>query len=303
MHILVVKDEAYMQAAISSHEIPTLEATDSRPLTLVSYGITDIGRERSRNEDQFAIADLRRILRVQHSSIPQPESLLGDALGHLMVVADGMGGHRGGEVASAMAVVGIENLLLNTISWLCRLQGDGVLRELHEALQTTDRWVEQAATPDPGLRGMGTTLTVAYVVHNSLYVAHAGDSRCYLLRNGRLQRLTRDHTLVEAMLKEGAITAEEAAHHNMRNVVLNAVGGGTRGVEPEVHKHQLKADDIVMLCTDGLTGMMKDDEIAQMLAGDPAEACRKLVDEANARGGRDNITVVVGRFDQAPRNR
>jgi serine/threonine protein phosphatase PrpC len=216
------------------------------------------------------------------------------------VVADGIGGHRGGDYASALAVVGIENLLLNTLGWLCRLQGEGVLSELHEALRAADRWVEEAAGHRPDLRGMGTTLTLAYVTGNTLYVAHAGDSRWYRWRRGQLQPLTSDHTLVAKMVSGGLITQKEAEHHDLRNVVTNAVGGGKSGVEPEVHKHTLLAGDVVLLCTDGLTGHLSDDEIASVLAvgQPPAEACRILVDEANRRGGHDNITVVVARFDE-----
>lgn len=269
-------------------------------LTLVARGLTDQGKTRATNEDQFAIADVRRMLHVQESSIPQPESLLGNALGHLLVVADGIGGHRGGDVASTMAVMGIENILLNTIAWLCQAHGEGTLHELNQALRTTDRWVEQAAGRRPEFHGMGTTLTMAYVNERTLFVAHAGDSRCYLWRQGRLELLTRDHTLVAELVNAGSITPEQAAHHEMRNVVLNSVGGGNTAVKPEVHKHTLEPDDLLLLCTDGLTGMVPDPDIAAILAGDsaPEQTCRLLVDEANRRGGKDNITVVVGRFVQ-----
>jgi serine/threonine protein phosphatase PrpC len=242
------------------------------------------------------------VLRVQQSSIPQPESLLGKPLGQILMVADGIGGHRGGDYASTLAVVGIENLLLNSLGWLCRLQGEGVLGELHEALQAADRWVEEAAGGRPDLRGMGTTLTMAYITGTSLYVAHAGDSRCYRWRGGQLDKLTRDHTLVAKMVQGGLIAPEEAEHHQMRNIVTNAVGGGTSGVEPEVHKHSLAPGDVVILCTDGLTGQVSDDEIAAIFAEGqtPAEDCRRLVDEANRRGGHDNITVVIAKFDEEP---
>jgi protein phosphatase len=241
-------------------------------------------------------------LQVQQSSIPQPESLLGSALGQLLVVADGIGGHRGGDVASTLAVVGIENLLLNTIGWLCQLHGEGVLHELHDALCTTDRWVEEAADREPAFQGMGTTLTLAYVTDHSVFVAHAGDSRCYLWRQGQLRLLTRDHTLVAELVTAGTLTPEEAAHHEMRNVVLNALGGGRASVKPEVHEHAVEPDDRLLLCTDGLTGMMSDNEISAILAqgADPEQTCRWLVDEANHRGGKDNVTVVVGRFATAP---
>jgi serine/threonine protein phosphatase PrpC len=277
---------------------PEMEA-HPRTLRVATHGLTDRGRERAANEDQFITAEVRRVLRVTKSSIPQPESLLGEPLGHLLVVADGIGGQRGGDYASTLAVVGIENLLLNTLGWLCRLQGEGVIQELTEALRAADRWVEAAGRRED-LRGMGTTVTLAYVSGDSLYVAHAGDSRCYLLRDGELARLTRDHTLVETMVSGGLISADEAEHHHMRNVVTNAVGGGKPGVEPEVHKHTVVAGDVLLLCTDGLTGHLRDPEIAEVLAGarSPEEACQLLVDEANRRGGQDNITVVIARFDE-----
>jgi serine/threonine protein phosphatase PrpC len=278
------------------------ERGPARALVVSSHGLTDLGQQRRANEDQFVIAEVRRMLKVQQSSIPQPESLLGDSLGQLLMVADGIGGNRGGDVASTMAVMGIENLLLNTLGWLCRLHGEGVLRELHQALRAADRWVEEAAGGRPDLHGMGTTLTMGYVTGTTLYLAHAGDSRCYRWRLGRLERLTQDHTLVQRLVNGGVLTAAAAEHHELRNVVTNAVGGGTTGVEPEVHKHSLAAGDIVLLCTDGLTGLLSDEEIAAVLARGPtpAETCHALVDEANRRGGPDNITVVIARFDDGP---
>jgi serine/threonine protein phosphatase PrpC len=270
-------------------------------LVLTAAGLTDRGQERPNNEDQFVIAKVRRLLQVQQSSIPQPQSLLGEALGHLLVVADGIGGHRGGDVASTLAVVGIENLLINTIGWLCQLHGEGVLRELHEALRTTDRWVDEAAGRRPEFRGMGTTLTMAYVNDRTLFVAHAGDSRCYLWRRGQLRLLTHDHTLVAEMVTAGTLTPEQAAHHQMRNVVLNSLGGGNAAVKPEVHKHFVEPDDLLLLCTDGLTGMISDPELSAVLAQNaaPDQTCRWLIDEANRRGGKDNITAVLGRFAEA----
>ena len=255
---------------------------------------------RERNEDQFVIAEIRRVLRIRQSSLPQPAALMGERLGHLFVVADGMGGHQAGEYASALAVASVENIVLNTIGWLFRLQGEGVLAEFKEAVRATDRWVIEAAQRQPELKGMGTTLTVAYVTDNVLYLAHVGDSRCYLFRGGRLERLTRDHTVVESLVSQGLIAPEEAAGHHMRNVITNAVGGDARGVTPEVHKHAIAPGDLLLLCSDGLTEMVTDDAIAARLRADersPEIVCQALVDDANAGGGTDNITVVVARFD------
>jgi PPM family protein phosphatase len=283
---------------------PTGETAPQGTLRVLSAGATDRGQLRSKNEDQFAITEVRGVLRVRQSSVSQPEVQVGDQLGHLLIVADGMGGHQAGEVASAMAVTGIENLVLNTIGWLCRLRGEGVLNELREALRTTDRWLEEAAGRQPELQGMGTTLTMGYVTGRTLYLAHAGDSRCYRWRAGKLEQLTQDHTVVARLLSDGAITAEEAAHHSLRNVVMNAVGGGTKGVEPEVHKHVVAAGDRLLLCTDGLTKMLPDTDIAAIVGGpgSPAGRSQLLVDEANRRGGEDNITVVVVDFEESPAN-
>jgi serine/threonine protein phosphatase PrpC len=272
-------------------------------LSVTSHGITDRGLVREKNEDQFVVAEIRRMLRIRHSSLSQPDALMGQGLGQLFVVADGMGGHQGGEYASALAVASVENIVLNTIGWLFRLKGEGILAEFQEALRATDRWVIEAAQRQPELKGMGTTLTVAYVTGNVLYLAHAGDSRCYLYRGGKLEQLTRDHTFVAALVQEGVITSEAAAQHTMRNVITNAVGGDKKGVEPEVHKHLLSAGDVLLLCSDGLTEMMSDEEIAKELrtgSRSPEDLCGVLVGTANARGGTDNITVVVARFDSPP---
>jgi protein phosphatase len=299
----MANQELAMQEAIEAARSERSQgpARAPRRLRVTSYGLTDPGRQRPVNEDQFAIAEVHRVLQVQQSSIPQPEALLGDTLGHLLIVADGMGGHRAGQYASAFAVVGVESLVFDALGWLGRLQGEGVIRELHEALQTTDRWVAEASVRQAELQGMGTTLTMAYATDGAVYVAHVGDSRCYRWRQGQLERLTRDHTLVEQLVAAGALTPEEAAHHEMRNVVTNAVGGGIRGVSPDVQKHDAAPGDQLLLCTDGLTNVVSDEELAAVLARElaPAEICRLLVDAANDRGGPDNITAVIARFEDA----
>jgi serine/threonine protein phosphatase PrpC len=166
-------------------------------------------------------------------------------------------------------------------------------------LRTADRWVTEAAAAEPGMANMGSTVTMAYATGTFLYIAHVGDTRCYRWRHGTLERLTRDHTLVEAILDRGLLSPAEAAQHDLPHIVTNAVGGGTSGVVPEVHKHLLADEDLLLLCTDGLTEMLPDEQIAALLGrshASPEEACRTLVDEANIRGGRDNITVVIAGF-------
>jgi PPM family protein phosphatase len=220
----------------------------------------------------------------------------------LFLVVDGFVGHAGGERASALAVNTVESFFLDTINWCARLEGDGgnkILVEFQRALVQADARLIQEARNRPELRGMGTTLTLAYTLNNELFVAHVGDSRCYLLRNGMLYRLTNDHTLVGEMVRHGAIKPEEAAHHRLRHVVTNVVGGHDQGVKVELHKLALESGDRLLLCSDGLTEMVSEGEILTVLSGtdDPATACDLLVDRANEAGGKDNVTVVVARLD------
>jgi protein phosphatase len=267
---------------------------------VVAAGATDRGRVRDNNEDQFVIAELTRAMHIQASSLPQGQLLFGDSRvrGHLFIVADGMGGHKGGEEASALAIVSIEDFLLRALHWFFRLQGDAVLNEFQVALRAADERVFSEAQRRPGLRGMGTTVTLAYVVGQVLYVVHAGDSRLYLLRGGELYQLTQDHTLVGELVRNRVIDPETASQHPMRNVITNSVGGDKPGVQPEVNRLQLLPGDTLLLCTDGLSEMVPDGEIADTLRHEeePQRACDLLVVRANDRGGTDNITAVVAKF-------
>ena len=267
---------------------------ESRPFgKVLAAGASDRGRVRENNEDHFVVAELTRAMHIQATSLPQPEMLFGHTpvRGHLLIVADGMGGHRGGEQASALAVATIEDFLLNTLRWFYRLQGEAVLAEFQLALRAADDRIFAEAERHPGLRGMGSTVTMAYVVERTLYVVHAGDSRLYVLRGGKLYQLTTDHTIVGELLRNQVITPENAANHPMRNIVTNSV-------EAEVHKLPLEPDDCMLLCTDGLTNMVPGEEITGILLADadPAVACAHLIERANALGGNDNITALVARF-------
>lgn len=275
-----------------------------RPLSVRTFGLTNQGRVRVSNEDQFLIAELTKSMKVLHASLPQPTTQRADERGYLFIVADGMGGHQAGEQASAMAVESIEAFALNTLRWFFLLKGGeehDVLKEFQAALQQADAKLCQEAAQDRELAGMGTTLTIAYSVGSRLFVIHVGDSRCYLLHGSELQRLTHDHTLVAEMISRGALQPEEAARHRLRHVITNVVGGHDVGVKVECHRLELEADDMLLLCSDGLTEMVADDRIAAVLQAqrDPREACERLVAEANEQGGKDNITVVAARFEAA----
>lgn len=279
--------------------------TERRPLTVFSHGCTDKGKVRSLNEDQFLIATLSKALQVLQSSVGEPDVRIGGPRGYLFLVADGVGGSAAGEKASAMAVNSIENFAIDTLSWCSQLRtggdGDGLLGEFKTALgQANDRLIREA-NRRPELHGMATTLTLAYFLGRELFVAHVGDSRCYLLRNNMLYRLTRDHTLVAEMVHRGLLKPEEAAGHAYRHVVTNVVGGDDSGVQAEVHKLSLEGDDCILLCSDGLTEMVPETEILEALLADvrdPTAACDRLVKRAIEKGGKDNVTVVVARFEE-----
>ena len=274
------------------------------PLSVRSFGLTHTGKVRSTNQDQFLVAVLLKSLRVEQTSLPQKSVQRSSDRSHLFIVADGMGGHAGGEQASAMAIDAVETFILGTFKWFAQFkepEQDQVLSDFQMALAEANARVLAEARDWPELRGMGTTLTLAYSLNDVLFVAHVGDTRCYLCRQGVLHRLTHDHTLVEEMVRNGTVAIENAAKHHLRHVITNAVGGTSASLKVEVHKLQLEAGDRVLLCSDGLTGMLTDEEINHVLldADDPAVACNQLVLRANDAGGRDNITVVVADFHVA----
>ena len=222
---------------------------------------TDIGRARERNEDSMLVKE------------------------PLFAVADGMGGHRGGDVASAMTRDALEDL---------DLPAEGSMAALVEKIKDANRAVLDRGAAEGALRGMGTTLTAVLTDGDKAHVAHVGDSRAYLYRNGVLQQLTEDHTLVQRMVREGRLTADQAERHPQRSVLTRALG-----VDDDLPVDELTLDvhpgDRILICSDGLTGMLDEERIGEILESepDPQAACDRLVEEANAAGGEDNITVIV----------
>jgi protein phosphatase len=271
---------------------------------VTSFGLTDRGRVRKTNEDQFLIAVLLKALQVQQTSLPQPSVRHSSDRSYLFMVADGMGGCAGGERASALAIGSVETFVLESLKWFSQCQGeeqDAVLADFRNALRVASSRVRNEEAKHPELHGMGTTLTLAYSLNDELFVAHVGDSRCYLSRGGSLYQLTRDHSLVEEMVRRGVLSAEQAVGHRMRHFVTNALGGGYAEVKVEVHKLKLERGDILLLCSDGLSGMLSDEKISETIRSrsNPEEACRQLVIDANDAGGADNITVIVAHFGLA----
>ena len=235
------------------------------PLRIVEQaGVTDVGRQRNANEDAYLMDS------------------------PVFAVADGMGGAKAGEVAAEIAVDSFKTALDEEAPPERRLEG--VARE-------ANRRIFEMAQADESRRGMGTTLTAALVGERDLAIAHVGDSRAYLLRGERLEQLTRDHSLVAELERTGQLTPEDAEHHPQKSIITRALGPEP-DVEVDTHTHTARPGDVYLLCSDGLTSMLSEDEVAAILrsAGTLQEAAEALVRSANQSGGRDNITVVLFRL-------
>jgi protein phosphatase len=267
-----------------------------------SFGRTDPGRVRPSNQDHFLIAELARTLWIHQTSLPQPELQYGSHRAHIFLVADGMGGHRAGEVASALTLTTLESFVLNLLRRFSNLrpeEDETVVQEFQTALQQAHARIFEETAHHPEYSGMGTTLTMAFTSNWKLFVVHAGDSRCYLFRAGELTQLTADHTVAGELVRHGILRPEEATHHRYRHVVTNVVGGSTpKKILVEIHKVDLQSGDVVLLCTDGVTDMLSNERITAILQAEtePRKACDLLITEANEQGSKDNVTAVVARF-------
>jgi len=236
-------------------------------------------------------------------SVDDHTQLFGGSQGKLLLVADGMGGHAAGERASRLAVDNLANYVLNSLSWLFRLQQDAeedFIEELIRALQKCQRAVLTESERMPARRGMGTTLTMAYVIWPRAYIVHVGDSRCYLLHDSDMRQITKDHTLAQQFVDHGALKPEEAENSKWSHMVWNVLGGINDELTPQVTKLRLQIGDSLLLCTDGLNKHVADSEILRLMSQDVAsdEICSSLVNSANSAGGSDNITVVIAKFNQ-----
>jgi protein phosphatase len=244
---------------------------------------------------------MERAMRTIASSLPQGEVPRRFAeTGTVMMVADGMGGAAAGEVASRTAITALVNMILDVPDWIMKADEKNAARLMKRAVKyyrALHEEIRDAARSRPGLAGMGTTMTVAYAVGRSLFVAHVGDSRAYLLRDGELRQLTRDHTHVQHLVESGVLSRDEAGTHHLRHVLTNALGGEAPGGGVDMHRIDLHRGDTLLLCSDGLTAVVRDSEIAEVLGrdGPPEFACRTLIDVALERQAPDNVTVVVGR--------
>jgi protein phosphatase len=252
------------------------------PLHVTAKAASHVGYVRPENEDAWLI---ERILRA------------GAPPATLLLVADGMGGAAAGEVASGMAADVVSSRLTQFLRGAGRFEPGRLTAALAEAMSAANREIRDHAARDARLTGMGTTATAMVIVGDLVCVGHVGDSRGYLIREGRAERLTRDHSFVQHLVDRGEMTAADAARSQHRNALLRALGPRP-SVAADVATRRLRDGDTVLLCSDGLWSAIDDDEIADLVSrvDNPARACAALVDTANARGGRDNVTVVIGRL-------
>jgi PPM family protein phosphatase len=244
-----------------------------------SFGLTHVGRQRQHNEDSFLVEDKAK----------------------LYLVADGMGGHAAGEIASRIAVDSISEFIIHT------KEDDGTwphaydehykraTNRLMAAVRMANTRVLEAMRKDARLRGMGTTVVAVLADDATVSVAHVGDSRAYLIRDGQLSRITNDHSWVFEQVQAGMLTEAEAEKHPLRNVITRALGGALQ-VTPDASEIEAMPGDVFLLCSDGLTGMVPEPEIQRIVTasdGDLKKACQQLIDAANERGGLDNVTAVL----------
>ena len=233
---------------------------------------SDVGKAREMNQDYYYASD--------------PMSAT-----KLYILADGMGGYKGGEVASSLAVNTVKRYILNNIENIEK-EKEEIMQLIASAIEYANMVVFEEAQKNPELKEMGTTIDVCLIYSNKIFIGHVGDSRVYRIRKNIIRKLTTDHSYVEKLVREGTITKEEAYNHPKKNMLTKALGCNTL-VEPDVAYKGFLKDDQLLMCSDGLTNMIKDDEIYKILKNNPDEAAEILVNRANMQGGYDNITVIV----------
>ena len=246
-------------------------------MVLDVYGTSDIGRVRSLNEDSFCIYGFEQ----------------GETDG-FCVLSDGMGGHNAGEVASQKTVQFMAEILMETDA-----QGEATPAKIGRAVHRANQKIYQMAGENQTQKGMGATSVLAVIEKDEAYIANVGDSRAYAARNHEIMQITKDHSVVEEMVANGCLTREEAKNHPQRNMITRAIGTDPM-VEADVFEYDFLPGDCLLLCSDGLSGMLEDTEILSILEqdADAKQTVTALIDAANERGGRDNITAICIRFAQ-----
>jgi protein phosphatase len=260
------------------------------------------GKVRENNEDHFLVSRVERSLETIITNLPKgliPQRFA--EVGYAMLVADGIGGHQAGEIASRLAIATIINLALHTPDWIMRLgkpEAEQVMERMAKRYRIVDATVREQAQTEPTLADMGTTMTLACSLGPILVLAHIGDSRAYLIRGGQCHQLTRDHTMAQDLVELGILQPEQATEHHLAHGLTRAIGVGQSLGQAEVQQLRLADQDQILLCTDGLTDMVQQQMIEAILGDSTTsdEACRRLVDAALDKGGLDNVTVVLARY-------
>jgi protein phosphatase len=265
------------------------------PVIVHVFGRTDVGRTREHNEDAFVVADLTR-----GNATLQPEvrtHVVGDR-GTLFMVADGMGGAAAGEIASAMAIEVVMRELTESLGGAEAPTDEEFASAIKRATAAANAAIHGFALEHPEFRGMGTTATVAGVLGGSVYLAQVGDSRAYLVRDGVGRQITKDQSLMQKLIEAGEITEAEAELSERRNIILQALGPEAQ-IKVDLTHQQVRRGDVLVLCSDGLSGQVRGEEIAAIVteSDDLLMACKRMIDRANEAGGPDNITVIAARFD------
>jgi protein phosphatase len=285
-------------------ESPASKYFEAEPRTRMRAevaGKTHPGLVRPNNEDHYLAVRRTRSREILATSVPQEILESTEDNAYVMAVADGLGGQKFGELASLIAMRTGWELGGDEIKWAVRLNEREVeeIRDKAEVFcQLLEESVQAEVRENPRLAGMATTLTLCYTTGPSLFIVHVGDSRAYLLRNGELSQLTRDHTLGQELLDTGEANPNSPLVRKFRHVLTNCIGGSDSKVVPDVEHLKLVDGDLLLLCTDGLNNMVSDAEIAGLLgqAQGPADACQSLIDRALKYGGKDNVTVIVARY-------
>jgi protein phosphatase len=265
------------------------------------FGLSHQGHVRTENQDCFLIASLHKAMQVHQTNLPDEAlgELISPGRGYVFLVADGVGGVPGGKAASRTALNAIVDYVLRAMDLYVQLDPDvepEFLAKLQRSVEQSHEVVRQAGAADDDRVGMATTLTMVCIHWPRAYVVHVGDSRCYMLRDGELELLTKDQTMAQAMVDAGALSPDQAERSGLKHVLYSAIGA-TRA-EPMTLTTDIRWDDVMLLCTDGVTKHVSDDEIRDALRrGASAEAsARELLQLALDRGGSDNTTIVVGRL-------
>jgi serine/threonine protein phosphatase PrpC len=290
----VTQQDAPQSAAVPGDSKEPSSATRGE-IRVKLFARTDVGQVREHNEDNFLVADLSRkargLLEANRSGVVGKHGLL-------FAVCDGMGGAAAGEIASQLAVDILYERMTEGLDEQHPLTRDELARRLVRGVEAAGLRIFQEAKLDRTRRGMGTTVTAAALVDDHLFFAQVGDSRGYLMREGQLVQVTRDQSLVNQLIEAGQLTEEEAETFEHNNIILQALGTADT-VQVDLTYCELRRGDVLLLCSDGLSGMVRFDDIREVLRStpEPIDACKLLTDRANQAGGHDNITVIVVKFD------